>query len=72
VTISTAERIGADADTSRLTTDGTVALEDTSFEVTRWQVLRKLLQPGALLTMLTGWRTSAGSSVIGAIEEQDR
>jgi NitT/TauT family transport system permease protein len=33
----------------------------------RWQVLTKLQLPGALPSIFTGWRISAGLSVIGAI-----
>lgn len=37
------------------------------YSASRLQTLWKLLLPGALPSMLTGWRTSAGLSVIGAI-----
>lgn len=37
------------------------------YRANRWQTIAKLLLPGALPSILTGWRTSAGLSVTGAI-----
>lgn len=37
------------------------------YRASRWQTVTRLLVPGALPSILTGWRTSAGLSVTGAI-----